>query len=129
MKFTLKWSSFRCAFVGVADLLKTQPHARWHLLATMGVIGLGLAMGISRGEWLALIPAMALVWVAEAVNTAIELVCDAVTLDKHPLIGRAKDLAAAAVLLAAGFAIAVGILVFWPRLSGYILASAVALHA
>lgn len=118
MKLLLKWSAFRCAFVGVADLLKTQPHARWHLLASAGVVGLGLALGLDRGEWLALILAMALVWVAEAVNTAIELACDAITLERNPLIGRAKDMAAAAVLLAAGFAMVVGAVVFWPRLFG-----------
>ncbi|RBP42374.1 diacylglycerol kinase (ATP) [Roseimicrobium gellanilyticum] len=118
MKLTLKWSSFRCAFAGLVDLLKTQPHARWHLLASVGVVGLGLGLGLTRTEWLALIPAMALVWVAEAVNTAIELTCDAVTRERHPLIGRAKDLAAAAVLLAALFAVVVGGLVFLPRLIG-----------
>lgn len=118
MKLTLKWSAFRCAFAGLADLLQTQPHARWHLLASVGVVGLGLALGVTRVDWLALVLAMGLVWVAEVVNTAIELACDAITLERHPLIGRAKDLAAAAVLLAAGFAVATGVLVFWPRLFG-----------
>jgi diacylglycerol kinase len=118
MKLTLKWSAFRCAFAGLADLLKTQPHARWHLLATVGVAGLGLGLGLSHGEWLALVLAMGLVWVAEAVNTAIELACDAITLERHPLIKRAKDLAAAAVLLAALVAVVAGGLVFLPRLFG-----------
>jgi diacylglycerol kinase (ATP) len=118
MKLTLKWSAFRCAFAGLVDLLRTQPHARWHLLASVGVVGLGLVLGLTRGEWLALVLAMGLVWVAEAVNTAIELACDAITLEQHPLIGRAKDLAAAAVLLAAFFAVVVGGLVFGPRLFG-----------
>jgi diacylglycerol kinase len=115
MKLTLKWSAFRCAFVGLADLLKSQPHARWHLLATVGVVGLGVGLRVGRGEWLALILAMALVWVAEALNTAIELACDAISLERHPLIGRSKDMAAAAVLLAAGFAMVVGAVVFLPR--------------
>jgi diacylglycerol kinase (ATP) len=116
MKSPLKWSAFRCAFAGLADLVKTQPHARWHLLATVGVVILGFLLGITRGEWLGLLLAMALVWVAEAINTAIELTCDAMTLERHPLIGRAKDLGAAAVLIAAGFAAIVGLVVFLPRL-------------
>jgi diacylglycerol kinase (ATP) len=116
MKLPLKWSAFRYAFTGLADLLKTQPHARWHLVATVGVVILGFLLGITRGEWLALLLAMALVWVAEALNTAIELTCDAVTRERHPLIGRAKDMGAAAVLLAAGFASIVGLVVFLPRL-------------
>ncbi len=112
----LRWSAFRCAFAGIADLLKSQPHARWHLLASLAVIIAGLVLKIDCGDWLALLPAMALVWVAEAVNTAIELTCDAVTLERRPLIRRAKDVAAAAVLTAACFALVIGVLVFWPHL-------------
>lgn len=114
----LRLRSFRCAIAGVAHLLKTQPHARWHVLATVVVTALGLSCGIQRGEWLALLLAMALVWTAEAFNTAIEFACDAVTQEQHPLIGRAKDLAAGAVLLAALFAVIIGVIVFAPRLFG-----------
>lgn len=112
----LRWSSFRAAFAGIAFLVRTQRHARWHLLATLLVTALGLVLSLTRGEWLALIPAMALVWVAEALNTAIEQVCDAVTEEAHPRIGHAKDVAAGAVLLAAIFAVVVGAAVFLPKL-------------
>lgn len=112
----LQWSSFRAAFAGIAFLLRTQRHARWHLLASLVVIALGAALHVSRGEWLALILAMALVWTAEAINTSIEQACDAITREQHPLIGHAKDAAAGAVLLAALFAIAVALLVFLPHL-------------
>ncbi len=108
----LRWSSFQCAIAGLVDLLKTQPHARWHLLASISVIGLGFACSISHGDWLALVLAMASVWMAEAINTAIELTCDAITLEKHPLIGRAKDIAAGAVLIACIFATIVAAIVF-----------------
>lgn len=118
MKMRLQWAAFRCAFAGLADLVRTQPHARWHLLASVLVISLGVFVQLSRMEWLVLLPTMALVWVAEAVNTAIELTCDAVTRERHPLIGRAKDLAAGAVLIAAVFAVIVGTLLFWPHLFG-----------
>lgn len=112
----LRWSSFRAAFAGIAFLLRTQTHARWHLLATVVVIVLGVFLHVSRGEWLALILAMALVWTAEAVNTAIEQACDAITHEQHPQIGRAKDAAAGSVLLAALFAVAIALLVFIPHL-------------
>lgn len=108
----LRWNAFHCAFAGLAYLIKTQTHARWHLLATLLVIGLGFIFSVNRWEWLALLLAMALVWVAEAINTAIELACDAVSKEKHPLIGHAKDVAAGAVLIAALFAAAVGGLIF-----------------
>ena len=108
----LRWSSFRCAIAGIVHLLKTQPHARWHALASVIVIALGFILKVERGEWLALIFAMSLVWVAEAFNTALELACDAITREKQPIIGHAKDVAAGAVLIAALFAAVVGIIVF-----------------
>lgn len=114
----LRWNAFRCAFAGLAYLIKTQTHARWHLLATVLVVVLGFIFSVSREEWLALILAMALVWVAEAINTAIELTCDAVSKEKHPLIGHGKDVAAGAVLVAAVFAVMVGAVVFWPHVVG-----------
>jgi diacylglycerol kinase (ATP) len=58
------------------------------------------------------------VWTAEALNTAIELVIDLVSPDVHPLAGRAKDVAAGAVLISACGAVVVGILVFAPHLFG-----------
>ncbi len=112
----LRLESFRCALAGVTQLLKTQAHARWHLVATCLVTVLGFVCEIQRGEWLALLLAMALVWTAEAFNTAMEIACDAITREQHPLIGQAKDMAAGAVLLAAIFACLVGAIVFTPRI-------------
>jgi diacylglycerol kinase (ATP) len=105
-------SSFACAIRGVAFLIRTQPHARIHLTATVAVIALGFAFCIERLEWCLLIVAMMAVWVAEGVNTALEALADAVHPDHHPLIGRAKDVAAAAVLIAAAGALLIGLLVF-----------------
>jgi diacylglycerol kinase (ATP) len=112
----LRWSSFRAALAGVVFLVRTERHARWHLLATVLVTVLGATLSLTRSEWLILILAMALVWVAEALNTAIEQVCDAVTEEPHPRIGHAKDVAAGAVLLAVIFAVVVGAAVFIPKL-------------
>ena len=113
----LRWSTFRVAFSGIAFLLRTQVNARWHLLATVAVVTLGLVLKISRIEWLAILLATALVWVGEALNTALEQACDAITRERHPLIGRAKDVAAGAVLLAAIFAGVIGLIVFIPYLT------------
>jgi diacylglycerol kinase len=111
------WSSFRVAFAGLWFFLRHEKHARWHALTTVMVVVSGAALGVTRMEWLALILATALVWVTEAVNTAIEHACDAITKEQNPLIGRAKDVAAGAVVLAAVFAAVVGAVVFLPRLS------------
>ena len=59
---------------------------------------------------------IAMVWAAEAVNTAIELLGDATSADPHPMIGRAKDAGAGAVLIAAIAAAAVGLIVLGPPL-------------
>ena len=115
----LRLRSFLCAFSGVADLLRSQVHARWHALATLFVIALGFYLRIDRGEWLALLLAIALVWTAEAFNTAIEIACDAITKERHALIGRAKDLAAGAVLISAIFALIIGAIVFAPRVFAF----------
>lgn len=108
--------SFRCAFRGVGTLLSSQPNAWIHLLATLCAVGLGLWLGISRLEWCAVALAIALVWMAEALNTAFEFLCDAASPGCHPLVRKAKDVAAAAVLLCAGGSVVIGLLVFGPHL-------------
>lgn len=104
------------ALAGITDLLRSQRNARIHLVATVLMIGLGLYAGLGRIDWALLAVAAGLVWVAEAVNTALERLGDAVTREQHPLIGRAKDLAAGAVLIAAGVAVVIGALVLLPAL-------------
>jgi diacylglycerol kinase (ATP) len=108
--------SFRCAFRGLWTLLASQQNARIHLLATACAGGLGLLIGISVLEWCAIVVAIVMVWLAEAVNTAFELLCDVVSPGFHPLVRKGKDVAAAAVLLSAIGAAVIGLLVFVPHL-------------
>lgn len=106
--------SFACALQGLAYLVRTQPNARLHLLATLLVCAAGFYVELNRAEWLWIALAIVLVWTAEAFNTALEQLADALHPARHPGIGRAKDVAAGAVLIAAlGAALIVG-LVFWP---------------
>ena len=67
---------------------------------------------------LVLIGAIVFVWMVELVNSAIETVADAVSLERHPLIGRAKDIGSAAVLLSLVLAAGVWLAVLWPVLAG-----------
>jgi diacylglycerol kinase len=76
----------------------------------------GLYFKIERTEWLVMTLVAALVLSAEAMNTAVEFVVDLVSPDYHPLAGKAKDVAAAAVLLAAFGAIIVGLIIFLPKI-------------
>lgn len=110
------------AWRGLRWMLRTQANARLHLAATLIVIAAGLALHLAAGEWTLLALTIALVWVAEAVNTAIECLADALHPEHHPLIGRAKDVAAAGVLLASIGAMTVATLillqhVLWGSLS------------
>jgi len=119
MKTTLirRLQSFAYALQGLAQLLRTQPNARVHLLATLLVCGAGVYFGLSRAEWLWITVAITLVWISEAFNTALEQLADVLHPEQHPGIGRAKDMAAAAVLIAAVGAAVIGMLVFVPHLA------------
>lgn len=115
--------SFAFAFRGLALLLRTQANARLHLLSTVLVVAAGIGFHVHRGEWLALVLAIGGVWIAEGMNTAIEILCDRITKERDEHISRAKDVAAGAVLLAAITAAVVGVLVlgphFWDLLRGH----------
>jgi len=108
--------SFQHAGAGVVELLRSQQNARIHALATACVIAFGLFLEVSALEWCALILAMIAVWAVEALNTALEFLCDVVSPEFHPLVRRAKDVAAAGVLLSALGAAVVGLLILGPPL-------------
>ena len=106
--------SFGFALEGLVYVLKTEGNSRVHLFATILVLGLGFGFGVSRLEWVALLVAIALVWVAEIMNTALEMLCDFVEPERSDAIRRSKDAAAGAVLVAALVAAGIGALIFWP---------------
>jgi diacylglycerol kinase (ATP) len=108
--------SFRNAGRGIAMLLAGQHNAWIHAVGTAAVIALGLYLGVSLLDWCALILAMVAVWTAECLNTAIEVLADAVSSDWDPLIGQAKDVAAGGVLIAAIGAGVIGLIVLGPPL-------------
>lgn len=107
--------SFGYAFAGVSLLIRSQHNAWIHAIATILVVGLGVLLPLSRLEWAALILAIALVWTAEGINTALEKLGDAVSREENPLVGQAKDAGAGAVLLAAIGAAIVGLLILGPH--------------
>jgi diacylglycerol kinase (ATP) len=106
--------SFVYAFRGIVTLVRTQHNAWIHLIATFGVIVCGFIFNISNIEWSVIIFAIIIVWLAEAMNTAVEFLADAITREHNPLIEKAKDVAAGGVLITAIGAAVVGIIVFLP---------------
>lgn len=113
-------NSFRYAFAGIADMTRSQANVKIHLTATVVVILAGCYFGLSRTEWCLIVLAIASVLAAEGFNTALEYLTDLVSPNQHPLAGKAKDVAAGAVLLAAIGAAAVGALVFLPKIMAFI---------
>lgn len=117
--FKERLASFKYAFKGLADLFRSQPNARIHLLATFVVSIAGFYYHISAIEWCLVLLAIAMVISAEGFNTAIEYLTDLVSPDYHPLAGKTKDVAAAAVLVCAIGAVLVGLLIFLPKMGLY----------
>jgi diacylglycerol kinase (ATP) len=112
--------SFRFAWRGIVFVVSSQHNAWIHAGATLAVIAAGLLLRVGVLEWALLVLAMGVVWMAEAFNTAIETLGDAVSGDEHPLLGLAKDASAAGVLLGAAAAAIIGCLVFVPRIASLI---------
>lgn len=106
--------SFRYAGRGIVRLL-AEPNARLHALAAFLAVALGAVVQLSAVEWALVALAIALVFAMEALNTSIESLANAAVPERHPLVAAAKDLGAAAVLLAAFGAVAVAACVFGPR--------------
>jgi diacylglycerol kinase len=108
--------SFVYAFNGLKLMLKGQYNFLIHIIIALIAIVLGLYFDLSRGEWLWIIVSIGMVFSAEIFNTAMEHLTDLVHKDPHPLAGKVKDLAAAAVLIASITALIIGLIIFIPYL-------------
>lgn len=108
--------SFGFAWKGICILFRREPNAQVHLCAAVLVILAGGLLSISALEWCVVILCIGGVFMAEGFNTAIECIADKVSTQFDPLIGRAKDVAAGAVLLFVIAAVAVGLIIFIPKI-------------
>lgn len=108
--------SFGYAFTGIYELVKTEPNARIHLLATICVIVAGFYFNISPHEWCIVVFAIALVFAAEAINTVIEKIVDHMFPEYHETARIAKDVAAGGVLICAMAALVCGLIIFLPKM-------------
>ena len=104
------------AIDGVRAMLRTQHNAKIHAIATIMVAIACVGFEISKPEAALLVLAITIVWLAEALNTAFEFICDVVSPQQNPQVKLAKDIAAGGVLLASIGAAIVGILVFLPHI-------------
>ncbi|EFU42057.1 diacylglycerol kinase [Paenibacillus vortex V453] len=107
------YKAFGCALRGIVTAVKTERNMKIHMAAALIVLIAAALLHLDRMSWLFLILAIAIVFIAELMNTAIEAVVDLISPQKHVLARLAKDTAAGAALVAAAFAVMVGLLVFY----------------
>lgn len=108
--------SFINAISGIVATVKGERNMRIHFAFAVAVVALGVWFGLEGSEWVAIVICCALVMSLECLNTAIEAVVDLASPNIHPLAKKAKDCAAAAVLVAAIGATIVGCIIFVPKL-------------
>ena len=108
--------SFGYAGEGLALMLRSQPNFLVHIAAAALALTLGVVLRLNPTELALIVLTIAMVLLIECVNTALETLCDLVSPEFHPMIKRAKDISAAAVLISAIAAVGVAILLFAPHL-------------
>ena len=99
---------------GAATLVSTQHNTWVHIAATAGVLAMGAIVKVSGIDWALLVVAIALVWMAESLNTAIEFLGDEITENHRDRIGKAKDVTAFGVLISTIASVVIGTIVFLP---------------
>lgn len=107
---------FEFAFKGLVYAFSTQINFKFHVFAALSAVALGLYVNLNYNEWLWISTAILMVLIIELLNTAIEVLVNLVSPGYNPKAGIIKDVSAAAVLIAAVFAIAVGLFIFIPKL-------------
>lgn len=108
--------SFGYAFQGSIYVLRNEPNAWIHAIATVLIIPLAFWLHLPARDWAILLLAIVMVWAAEFFNTAIESIVDLASPEENPLAKVGKDVGAAAVLIAALTSILIGLLILGPPL-------------
>ncbi|MEJ2598844.1 MAG: diacylglycerol kinase family protein [Anaerolineales bacterium] len=108
--------SFRCAFAGWLFVIRTQRNAWIHAVISVAVILVSFWLRLVPRDWAVIVMAIALVWTAEFLNTALEAVVDLASPKQHRLAKVGKDVGAAAVLISAASAALIGLLILGPPL-------------
>lgn len=115
--FRSRAQAFRYAFSGWWFVIRTQRNAWIHMVVSIGVIILSFLLHIDANSWALILLAIALVWIAEFLNTALEAVVDLASNHQHHELARlGKDVGAAAVLIAAAASVVIGLLILGPPL-------------
>ena len=92
--------ALRCAFAGIAAAWRHEVAFRLEIIAVVFLVPLALVAGKGGIERALLIGSLLLVLIVELGNSALEAALDRISLEAHPLTGRAKDIGSAAVFFA-----------------------------
>lgn len=114
--FSGRLKSVGFAVKGAIKLITTEHSVMVQSSLAVLMIFAGFYFDISREEWMMQILAFGLVLGIESLNTAVEKVADFIHPEYHEKIGFIKDIAAGAVMFAAMAAIAVGLLIYVPKI-------------
>ena len=107
-------NAFGYAFKGIYSFFKEEAHAKIHLAVFIMVLIAGVYFQITRLEWFIILICTALVFGLEMLNSALEKALDQIHPGQNENIGKAKDIAAGAVLMSAIVSVILGLMVFWP---------------
>lgn len=102
--------------LGLSSAWAHEEAFRQELWLVVPLLVLALLLPLSGLEKVALIAPLFLLLIVELLNSGLEAVVDRISLEHHPLAGRAKDMGSAAVLLALVLIAVVWLLVLWPHL-------------
>ena len=114
--FQSRGRSFQHAFHGWWFVLRTQRNTWIHAVATVLAIVVSFWLGLPPRDWAVVLIAVAMVWTAEFINTALEAIVDLASPQQHYLAKVGKDVGAAAVLIASLSSALIGLLILGPPL-------------
>lgn len=115
-KISERIRSFSYAFNGLAAMMRNQHNFYIHITLAIFALALAYLLNISKTEFLFIVVAIGMVLSAEVFNTAIEKLTDLAQPNHDPKAGMIKDIAAAAVLITAICALAIGLIIYTPYL-------------
>lgn len=104
--------SFLYALQGLRASFSEQRNLKVQTLVALITVGAGFYFSITSTEWCIILLTIGLVLGLEMINTSIESLVDLVTLERKPLAGKIKDIAAGAVLAASVMALIIGVIIF-----------------
>jgi diacylglycerol kinase (ATP) len=108
------WQALTYSAAGLRSALRHEAAFRQELALGLPLLALATWLAPGRWQWLIMVGSIVLVWIVELLNSAIEALADAISVEHHPLLGRAKDLGSAAVMFSLMLVVLAWTVALWP---------------